>query len=113
MFVVFSKLVASTTSNVTPIIKETQAADYNGEVVTVEGVILYNFNSGKQTILSFHEHHRGHFKALIKHQYYSEFSEMPDRIYTIGTKIRVTGKLEWYQGDQTIYVFSPSQIEII
>lgn len=95
------------------LITEEQAPFFKKQYVSIEGVVQYNFNSGKQTVFSFHEHHKGFFKALVRHQYYVAFARPPDLMYPIGTRIRITGLLEWYQGDQTIFVTSPDQIEAI
>ena len=92
---------------------EENVLNHNKEDVVIEGVIKYNFNSGKQTILSFHDHHKGYFKVLIKQKYYPAFSALPDVLYKKEQKIRVTGLLEWYQGDRTIFVTTPNQIEIL
>lgn len=94
-------------------ISEDETPEYDHQVVSIEGKIQYSFDSRKQTVLAFHPHHRGYFKVLIKEQYYPKFTDTPDTIYTIGTKIKVTGLLEWYQGDQTIFVTDPEHIEIL
>ncbi len=91
-------------------IAEESAAEYDRQVVSVEGVVEYNFDSGKQTILAFHPHHKGYFKVLIKEQYYPDFPDKIDIMYLKADRIRVTGLLEWYQGDPTIFVTHPSQI---
>ena len=92
---------------------EENVLNHNKEDLVIEVVIKYNFNSGKQTILSFHDNHKGYFKVLIKQKYYPAFSALPDVLYKKEQKIRVTGLLEWYQGDRTIFVTTPNQIEIL
>ena len=94
-------------------ILEEEVANHNKEQVIIEGVIKYNFNSGKQTILSFHDHHKGYFKVLIRQKDYPAFQKLPDEFYKKEQKIRVTGLLDWYQGDRTIFVTTPAQIELL
>ncbi len=99
-------------ANTQPIlITNEEVLNHDGQLVQIEGVLGYSFNSGKQTIISFAQHHKGFVKALIKEQNYDQFDSNPQEMYPVGTKVRITGVLDWYQGDQTIYVTSPSQIE--
>ena len=89
-----------------------EAAKFDGQVVVVRGVVQYNFNSGKQTILAFQDHHKGYFKVLIAQKHYPNFLISPDALYAKGSAISIVGKLEWYQGDPTIFATHQNQITI-
>ena len=93
------------------------AASAPEEPVTVEGELRYVFNNGKAVLLAFAEPHRGHFKALIPREAWPQFPGLGtamgrDRagLWREGDRVRVTGRLTWYQGDQAVVVTSPGQL---
>ncbi len=93
------------------VIPYTQARAYAGHVVTVEGVIAYVFNNGKSVLLGFANPHQGAFKAQILQRNWGAFPAPPEMLYQVGQRVRIRGKIEWYQGDPAIYVHGPAQIE--
>ncbi|MFC1463431.1 MAG: PQQ-binding-like beta-propeller repeat protein [Candidatus Brachytrichaceae bacterium NZ_4S206] len=94
-----------------PTIPYTQAGEWSDHVVTVEGVLRYVFNNGKQVLLGFEHPHQGAFKALIRKVHWPAFGGAPEARYRAGDRVRVTGLIEWYQGDPAIYVTEPAQIQ--
>lgn len=96
-----------------PVIAEVETQQFDGQTVTLTGVIEYAFNSGKQTIFSFHPEHQGNFKFIIKKEYYDAFSGDPVPLYPIGSEVAVQGTMEWYQGDQVMYITLPEQITLL
>ena len=90
-----------------------EAGQYAGSIATVEGELKYVFDNGKVIQLSFEYPHVGFFKARILKEDAVNFSAPPDTLYSIGMRVRVTGLIEWYQGDPVIYVHSPEQIEVL
>lgn len=90
-----------------------EAWKHIGEYKTVQGKLEHVFNSGKATILGFTDPHRGQTKIRILNSDYAAFSGNPERLYRAGQEIQATGKIEWYQGDPTINVSSPSSIYVI
>jgi hypothetical protein len=90
-----------------------QAADYAGSIVTVEGELKFAFNNGKELLLGFENPHAGAFKAMIRQADRGSFPVAPDDLFAPGQRVRVTGKVEWYQGDPVVYVASPEQIQVL
>lgn len=89
------------------------AGDYAGQTRTVEGVLADVFNNGKAVYLGFQAPHRGAFVVRILNHEWGHFAAPPETLYAVGQKVRVTGLIEWYQGDPVIYVTDPSQIETL
>lgn len=98
-------------SPTTPAISYLQARDYVGQTKTVEGTLRYVFNNGVAVYLGFKHPHQGVFKVRILKEHWPAFSAPPETLYEVGQTVRVTGLLDWYQGDPVIYVQTPAQIE--
>lgn len=94
------------------IISYRDAFSHVGERKIIEGELKTIVNNGKAVILGFSDPHRGSFKVMIEKEYWSNFESSPDNIYKIGDNVRVQGKVEWYQGDPTLYASNQSQITI-
>ena len=99
------------------VISYLDAADYAGQVATVEGTIRYIFNNGKTVLLGFENPHFGYFKVQIPKDSWGNFPSLGAemgrdgaKLYAEGQTIRVTGTIQWYQGDPAIYARQPSQI---
>lgn len=90
-----------------------EAREYVGQEKSVEGEIKEVLNNGKAVYLGFKKPHTGEFLVRILEGNWSKFDDTPDKLYHEGFRIRVTGVIEWYQGDPTIYVQDPSQIVIL
>ncbi|HRF48960.1 MAG TPA: PQQ-binding-like beta-propeller repeat protein [Anaerolineales bacterium] len=95
------------------IVPYTDAAAYAGQTRTVEGVLEDVFNNGKAVYLGFKAPHHGVFVVRILNEAWGNFAASPETLYSIGQTVRVTGLIEWYQGDPVIYVVDPKQIETI
>jgi hypothetical protein len=93
------------------VIPYTQAHQWAGRTVTVTGALHYIFNNGKQVLLGFSYPHQGTFKAIIRHPDWERFGGQPEQRYQVGQRVRVTGIIQWYQGDPAIYVIAPEQIQ--
>lgn len=96
-----------------PLIAYTDARAYAGQNVTVEGTIQYIFNNGKAVYLGFTNPHQGAFKVRIMREAWGNFARAPENMYTLDQRVRVTGIIEWYQGDPVIYAVEPGQIEVM
>ncbi len=75
-------------------------------------MLRYVFNNGKQALLGFEHPHRGAFKVLIRREHWPAFGGAPEVRYRVGDRVRVTGLIEWYQGDPAIYATEPAQIHV-
>ncbi|MCX8072433.1 MAG: PQQ-binding-like beta-propeller repeat protein [Candidatus Binatia bacterium] len=91
----------------------TAARELAGRVATIEGVVQEVFNNGKAVYLGFQRPHRGAFLVRIRKPDWGAFGGSPEKLYHKGDRIRVTGQIEWYQGDPVIYARSPAQIELV
>ncbi|MEZ4636923.1 MAG: PQQ-binding-like beta-propeller repeat protein [Caldilineaceae bacterium] len=90
-----------------------QARAYAGRTMTVDGEINEVFSNGKAVYLTYHKPHAGHFLVRILKKDWGNFVTSPLDTYTAGQRLRVTGEIEWYQGDPVIYAHAPDQIEIV
>lgn len=95
------------------IIPFAQAHNYGGQTKIVEGTIRYVFNNGLAVYLGFQYPHQGVFKVRILKEHWPAFAAPPETVYRVGQTVRVTGQLEWYQGDPVIYVQTPEQIQVM
>lgn len=87
-----------------------QAAAYAGRTMTVAGEIRSIFNNGKAVYLGFQDPHQGAFTILIPKAAWARFGAPPESGFTLGQPVRVTGLIQWYQGDPVISVSDPAQI---
>lgn len=83
---------------------------YNREV-TVEGKIVKIYNSGRVIWLQMSDD-RARMKAVIFPQDYGKFPDRPDR-YFMGKTIRVTGRVQEYEGAPEIIVNRSEQIIVV
>ncbi len=88
------------------------AGDHLGERVTVAGMVVRTYNSGKAAFLNFDEDWRGKFSVVIFADDFDKFPQPPDQMY-LHQDILVTGKIKEYKGAPEIVVGSPAQIEIV
>ncbi|NIM05515.1 MAG: hypothetical protein GTN65_07840 [Armatimonadetes bacterium] len=87
------------------------AADYYGEIKTVEGVVVATHNSGKACFLNFHPDYRTHFTAVIFASDFHKFPANPEDHY-LHKEVRVKGLVKEYRGKPEIILQTPNQIEI-
>jgi len=95
------------------IISYLDTRNHIGEIKTVEGELKWVFNNGKAVYLGLNNPHTGYFCVRIMKKYWNNFPVSPEKIYKEGMKVRVRGKIEWYQSDPVMYVTDPSQISIV
>jgi outer membrane protein assembly factor BamB len=95
------------------VIDYTVARSFAGRTVTVEGTLHDVFNNGKAVYLTFQTPHQGAFLVKIRKADWRAFAQPPERIYAASQRVRVTGLIEWYQGDPVIYVAQPGQIDLV
>lgn len=95
------------------VVPDTEAAAYAGQTRTVEGALQVVFNNRKAVYLGFRDPHQGAFLVRIMKDAWGHFDAPPEDLYSAGQRVRVTGLIEWYQGDPVIYVTDPAQIEVL
>ena len=88
------------------------AAQYYGQVVTIEGRVVATYNSGKVVFLNFHDDYRTTFKAVIFPDDWGKFPSPPEELF-LDKLVRVTGLVKEYEGAPEIIVEEPAQIEIV
>lgn len=88
------------------------AAQYYGQMVTVEGTIVLTKNTGKVVFLDFSPHWQVDLKVVIFPEDAAKFPSPPEEMF-LNKKIRVTGLIEEYKGAPEIIVRDPSQIGIV
>ncbi len=95
-----------------PVISWQKAANYYGEYVAVEGMVVATYNSGKACFLNFHQDYRRHFTAVIFESSFSLFPLNPERFYQ-GKRVCVFGYIKEYEGKPEIILNKPEQIKIL
>ena len=82
------------------------------QVVTVEGLIVWTYDSGKACFLNFHPDWQNTLNIVIFSENYQLFPEPPVDLF-YDKRILVTGLIQLYQGRPQIIIKSPQQIKII
>jgi DNA/RNA endonuclease YhcR with UshA esterase domain len=97
----------------TQVISWTQASNYVGQYVTVQGTIVYTYFStySDTTFLDFNYPYQGYFYIVIFSSSLGNFNFQPVSFY-LNKEVRVTGTIQLYNGSPEIIVSSPSQIEV-
>ncbi|MCW5853463.1 MAG: endonuclease/exonuclease/phosphatase family protein, partial [Anaerolineae bacterium] len=95
-----------------PIIPWTQARQYLGQTVRAEGTIVTTRNTGRVTYLNFSRNFQTDLKIVIFPAEAARFPQPPELMFD-GRTVRVTGKVEEYQGAPEIIVRDPQQIEVL
>lgn len=90
----------------------TEADKHYGEYATVAGTVVGTHNSGKACFLNFHSDYHKYFSAVIFASDYDKFPANPEKAYA-NKKVKITGKIEKYDGKPEIIVKSPEQVEIV
>jgi len=93
------------------VIPWTDAADFVGTTMIVEGTVVRTYNSGKAVFLNFTEDYEGTFSVVIFAEDWDKFPRPPETLF-YGRRIRVEGLIEQYQGAPEIVVRDPWQIEV-
>lgn len=113
-----SQLHASSTSggkwigSTQTVVSWSQAANYAGQSVTVEGTIVCTYVSSKGTVfLDFHNPYQGYFDAVIFSSDTANFNFSPASFY-LNKEVRITSTIQMYNGAPEIIVHTPSQIEV-
>jgi micrococcal nuclease len=88
------------------------AAQYYGQTITVEGMVVGTYNSGKVVFLNFDEDYKSTFKVVIFPEDWPKFPEPPEELF-LDKKVRVKGLVKEYQGAPEIIVEEPEQIEVV
>jgi aspartyl/asparaginyl-tRNA synthetase len=105
-------VIQATPTSTKVVVSWQDAAQYYGQVVTIEGRVVKTYNSGKAIFLNFHEDYRTYFKAVIFPDDWHKFPEPPEKLF-LGKLVRVTGLVKEYKGAPEIIVEEPTQMEII
>jgi DNA/RNA endonuclease YhcR with UshA esterase domain len=89
----------------------TDAADFVGTEMIVEGTVIQTHNSGKAVFLNFAEDRQGSFSIVIFPEDGHKFPAPPEALF-YGRKVRAQGLIEEYQDAPEIVVRDPWQIEV-
>ena len=88
------------------------AAQYYGQQVAVEGMIVRTKNTGKVTFLNFDPDYRHTLTLVIFSDDAAKFPVPPDEMF-LQRRVRATGVVEEYKGAPEIIISEPEQIEIV
>jgi micrococcal nuclease len=94
------------------IISWRDAAQYYGQIKTVEGKIVASNNTGKVCFLNFHKDWKKYFTAVIFSSDFNKFPARPEDHY-LNRNVRVRGLIKEYKGKPEIILKGPAQIDII
>ncbi|MCC6747235.1 MAG: PQQ-binding-like beta-propeller repeat protein [Deltaproteobacteria bacterium] len=95
------------------VIPFTEAREHPGELKIVEGTVRYIFNNGKAVYFGFAYPHQGVFKAKVRRAAWPRFPGGPERLVRLGSRVRVHGRIAWYQGDPVIYLEGPRDLTVV
>jgi len=97
----------------TQVVSWNQASNYVGQVVTVEGTIVYTYYSSYSgtSFLDFHYPYQGYFYSVIFSSDVGNFKCSITNFY-LNKQVRITGTIQLYNGAPEIIVSSPSQIQV-
>lgn len=94
------------------VISYSDSGKYVGSTRTVEGTIVRTEHSNPNPIfLYFHDPYKGYFMITINTNDLPNFGFAPEAFYN-GKEVRVTGKIQLYQGSPDVVVQNPWQIEV-
>ncbi len=94
------------------VIPHEEALNHIGEDKTVEGVVDVVWRLESMTILDFDVSSLTNFMAVIRQTDYAAFPPRFEKLYQ-DRKIRVSGKIETFEGAPEIILKHPSQIKIV
>jgi hypothetical protein len=95
------------------IISPDKTWSYIGRNATVQGTLKEVFNNRLAVYLTFNVPHQGHFIVRIPKSAWQNFSESPEKLYSVGQTVQVSGTLTWYQGAPQMIIENPQQIKVI
>ena len=90
----------------------TEAADYDGQTIAVEGTIVDTHNSGKACFLNFSKEWQGTFYLAVLGSNMDDYPESPER-YFLNKKVRAVGKVAMYRGRPQIVIESPLHLMVL
>jgi hypothetical protein len=105
-------IILSCQSFAEKVISWKDASNHYGEILTVDGIIVGSYNSGKACFLNFHEDYKNNFVAVIFASDYYLFPSNPEDYY-LNKHVQITGLIKKYQGKPEIIIKSKAQIKII
>jgi len=89
-----------------------EAGSHIGERAVVTGKVVGTYNSGKACYLNFHDDWKKHFSVVIFAKNFDRF-EAPPEVHYRDAEVRVTGRIQEYEGRPEIIVTGPAEIEIV
>lgn len=102
----------ATVKNSIDMIDWSDAYGYIGETITVEGIIVRTYNSGKACFLNFHEDYNNSFSIVIFPEDFDKFPKAPEDYY-INKQVRVRGFIREYKGAPEIILREVSNITVV
>jgi DNA/RNA endonuclease YhcR with UshA esterase domain len=94
-----------------PLIPWQDAAAYEGQDVTVEGLVVDSYKSDSVIFLNFSDD-RNQFKTVIFRRDWGKWPQSPDTLL-LGQTVRISGPVVLYNGAPEIIANDPAQVEII
>ena len=95
-----------------PLIDWSEAGNYYGQYVIVEGIIVDTYNSGEACFLNFHLDWELYFTVVIFACDFPNFPADPE-VYYLGNKVQVIGIIKKYKNSPEIIMKTPDQIRIL
>ena len=89
----------------------TNAGNYVGQNIIVEGAIVYTYASKGTSFLDFHNPYQGYFYGVIFASDSNNFKCSIAQFY-LNKEVRISGTIQLYNGSPEITIHTPSQIEV-
>ncbi|HSN74151.1 MAG TPA: OB-fold nucleic acid binding domain-containing protein, partial [Anaerolineae bacterium] len=99
------------TPNPASLISWQEAAAYEGQQVTVEGLVVDSYKSDSVIFLNFSDD-RSQFKAVIFQRDWSKWPQSPEQLL-LGQTVRISGEVKLHEGAPEIIVSDPAEVAVI
>jgi hypothetical protein len=83
-----------------------------GEIVTVEGDVAAAYTTAGTCVLEFEAANPKGFRAVLVIPMFTDLPRQPERLYA-GRRVRVSGRVQRFQGRLEMVLRDPSQVEIV
>jgi DNA/RNA endonuclease YhcR with UshA esterase domain len=90
----------------------TEAKDYVGQVIAVEGTVIDTYNSGRACFLNFKQNAKDGFYLAILGSTVDDFQAPPEG-YFLNKKVRAIGRVAIYKGRPQIVIESNKHLRIL
>jgi hypothetical protein len=101
---------AGARASATPVVSPAEARAHVGRDVVLDGEVAYVIDNGKAVYFAFQRPHQGMAVVIVPRAAWARFPAGPKALAAPGDRLRVRGRLRWYQGDPALDLHHPAQV---